>query len=121
MPGRTNIHLWLCVDEEFLFSVKLDEIVSFKITMNKNKIWADGSYFERSLRYFKNKNESNFKEVENHAVTISLLHTEDTWELLNKSIYHNLTPRRIKVLDKNADQHLKQQMGFSVPEDEKRW
>jgi|TARA_B110000114_G_C15098071_1_gene402997 hypothetical protein len=82
--------------------------------MNIQK-WSDGSYFERTLRYNKETEEviSNFKEVENHALTISLHHTEDTWSMLNKPIHDNFARPNNKTMNKLEDNKLLQCMGYN--------
>ena len=80
----------------------------------KKTSWSDGTPIERSIRILE-KEHCNLKEVNNHALTTSLFHNEDTWELLNQTIYSNPTVSKYKTisLDKNKDKQLKQMMGYN--------
>jgi hypothetical protein len=54
------------------------------------KKWTDGQPYERSRRMkhqTKIENEKFSKDMDLFAYTSSLNHDENTWELLNKSIY----------------------------------
>lgn len=81
--------------------------------MNK-KSWTNGSQIERSTR-IKEKEHCNLKEVNNHALTTSLFHDEDTWELLNKTIYSDniVSNNKTGYIDKNEEKQLKQMMGYN--------
>lgn len=82
----------------------------------KKTSWSDGTTVERSIRILE-KEHCNLKEVNNHALTTSLFHNEDTWELLNQTIYSNSIVSKTKTktipLDKNQDKQFRQMMGYN--------
>ena len=82
--------------------------------------WTKGEPYERSRRPLKDKpeisftDENNNQEKEKSAYSASLNHDENTWDILNQSIYNNgfRTSNKREDLDsKIADRHLVQQIG----------
>ena len=71
--------------------------------------WTNGTKYERSKR----PNKDQMKPVENHTLTNSLYHNEDTWSLLNNSIYNSIGNKKEKIQDKLSDRELLQQIGFN--------
>ena len=56
-----------------------------------NKIewkWTKGENYDRSKRIYKQKIDENFnKEIESSALETALNHDENTWEILNNSLF----------------------------------
>lgn len=81
--------------------------------------WTKGEPYERSRRRQINKNEDdnyeNMKEIENSAYASSLNHDENTWDILNQSIYDGFKRenKREELDYKIADRELVQQIGFN--------
>lgn len=84
--------------------------------------WTKGEPYERSRRPTKEQNQNQeiadndafSKEIENSAYSSSLHHDENTWDILNQSIYNNgfRTSNKREDLDsKIADRELIQQIG----------
>jgi hypothetical protein len=87
--------------------------------------WTKGEPYERSRRPIKQEQEqeeylekdSKFsKEIEQSAYTTSLNHDENTWDILNQSIYtqgFRHSNKREELHDKMANRDLIQQIGFN--------
>ena len=81
--------------------------------------WTDGKPYERTRRMkqlVEIENESYKKEVESSAYSSSLLHDENTWELLNQSLAQNgfrVSNKREELGNKLANRELVQQIGFN--------
>jgi hypothetical protein len=92
--------------------------------------WTKGEPYERSRRPIKQEleeqeleqqeyleKESKFsKEIEQSAYTTSLNHDENTWDILNQSIYtkgFRNSNKREELHDKIANRDLIQQIGFN--------
>ena len=88
--------------------------------------WTKGEPYERSRRPIYTKaeeqqsnnisftDENYIQEIEKSAYSASLNHDENTWDILNQSIYNNgfRTSNKREDLDsKIADRHLVQQIG----------
>jgi hypothetical protein len=87
--------------------------------------WTKGEPYERSRRPTKEEcvkisknisfSDENFSaELEHSAYTTALNHDENTWDILNQSLYNNgfRTSNKREDLDsKIADRHLIQQIG----------
>jgi chitinase len=89
--------------------------------------WTKGEPYERSRRPIYTKTEEQqqsnnisftdenyIQEIEKSAYSASLNHDENTWDILNQSIYNNgfRTSNKREDLDsKIADRHLVQQIG----------
>lgn len=81
--------------------------------------WTKGEPYERSRRKQINKNEDdicdNIKQIENSAYTSSLNYDENTWDILNQSIYDGFKKenKREELDFKIADRELVQQIGYN--------
>ena len=86
--------------------------------------WTKGEPYERSRRpkqehleeeYLEKEKDSKFsKEIEQSAYTTSLNHDENTWDILNQSIYtqgFRQSNKREELHDKIANRDLIQQIG----------
>lgn len=87
------------------------------IIMNSWK-WSKGEPYKKSKRLIKNESleeKDNFNTIENEksAYTSSLNHDENTWDILNQSIYNNLSNKREDLDSKIADRELVQQIGVN--------
>jgi hypothetical protein len=85
--------------------------------------WTKGEPYERSrrpikqeLEYIEEKDSKFYKEIEQSAYTTSLNHDENTWDILNQSIYtqgFRNSNKREELHDKIANRDLIQQIGFN--------
>ena len=81
--------------------------------------WTKGEPYERSRRQQNNINteEDNtyIKKIEESAYSSSLNHDENTWDILNQSIYDGFKRenKREELDFKIADRELVQQIGFN--------
>jgi hypothetical protein len=88
--------------------------------------WTKGEPYERSRRKYKsdeniNKDGNNevngdyIKQIEDSAYTSSLNYDENTWDILNQSIYDGFKreSKREELDLKIADRELVQQIGFN--------
>lgn len=86
--------------------------------------WSNGKPYKKSKRINKNdiieeyveeKDEIFSKNIEESAYTTSLNHDENTWDILNQSIYNGFTQsnKREELDDKIANRQLVQQKGFN--------
>ena len=86
--------------------------------------WTKGEPYERSRRPIKQEQEQEYlekdskfsKEIEQSAYTTSLNHDENTWDILNQSIYtqgFRHSNKREELHDKMANRDLIQQIGFN--------
>jgi len=88
--------------------------------------WTKGEPYERSRRKYKSdeninrdgNNEVNgdyIKQIEDSAYTSSLNYDENTWDILNQSIYDGFKreSKREELDLKIADRELVQQIGFN--------
>lgn len=84
--------------------------------------WTKGDPYERSRRIVKtneninNKMDSEYvKQIEESAYSSSLNHDENTWDILNQSIYDGFKreSKREELDFKIADRELVQQIGFN--------
>ena len=89
--------------------------------------WTKGEPYERSRRPIKQEKEQeqqNYveqdekfsKEIEHSAYSTSLNHDENTWDILNQSIYNQgfrLSSKREDLDNKIATRELVQQIGFN--------
>ena len=80
--------------------------------------WSKGEPYKKSKRLIKNESleeKDNFNTIENEksAYTSSLNHDENTWDILNQSIYNNLSNKREDLDSKIADRELVQQIGVN--------
>ena len=85
--------------------------------------WTKGEPYERSRRpikeelekeYIEEKDSKFSKEIEQSAYTTSLNHDENTWDILNQSIYtqgFRQSNKREELHDKMANRDLIQQIG----------
>lgn len=80
--------------------------------------WTKGEPYERSRRPVKEeyleKDTKFSKEIEQSAYTTSLNHDENTWDILNQSIYtqgFRQSNKREELHDKMANRDLVQQIG----------
>ena len=87
--------------------------------------WTKGEPYERSRRhlkqyieekeYMEKEQDTKFsKEIEQSAYTTSLNHDENTWDILNQSIYtqgFRQSNKREELHDKMANRDLVQQIG----------
>lgn len=89
--------------------------------------WTKGEPYERSRRLLKQEKEEYMeekeylekdtkfsKEIEQSAYTTSLNHDENTWDILNQSIYtqgFRQSNKREELHDKMANRDLVQQIG----------
>jgi len=83
------------------------------------KKWTDGQPYERSRRLkhqIKLESEKFSKDMEISAYSSSLNHDENTWELLNQSVYGSefkVSNKREELGNKLANRELVQQIGFN--------
>ncbi len=83
--------------------------------------WSNGIPYKKSKRMSKNdiieedQDEIFSKNIEDSAYTTSLNHDENTWDILNQSIYNGFTQssKREELDDKIANRQLVQQKGFN--------
>ncbi len=84
--------------------------------------WTKGDPYERSRRIIKTDENTNnkididcLKQIEESAYTSSLNHDENTWDILNQSIYNGFKreSKREELDFKIADRELVQQIGFN--------
>ena len=83
--------------------------------------WTKGEPYQKSKRIIKNENlkeeEDNIStiEFEKSAYSSSLNHDENTWDILNKSIYNDFkqSNKREDLDSKIADRELVQQIGVN--------
>ena len=83
--------------------------------------WSNGIPYKKSKRVNKNdiieqdQDEIFSKNIEESAYTTSLNHDENTWDILNQSIYNGFTQssKREELDDKIANRQLVQQKGFN--------
>jgi hypothetical protein len=83
--------------------------------------WSNGIPYKKSKRINKNdiieedQDEIFSKNIEDSAYTTSLNHDENTWDILNQSIYNGFTQssKREELDDKIANRQLVQQKGFN--------
>lgn len=88
--------------------------------------WTLGEPYERSRRLnrenqpqsetIENENHEFSKEIEQSAYTTSLHHDENTWDILNQSLYEQgfrQSNKRELLDDKIAHRDLVQQIGFN--------
>lgn len=84
--------------------------------------WTKGEPYERSRRIVRtNENTDNnidveyIKQIEKSAYSSSLNHDENTWDILNQSIYDGFKreSKREELDFKIADRELVQQIGFN--------
>ena len=80
--------------------------------------WTKGEPYERSRRRQVNEDNNvynDIKQIENSAYTSSLNHDENTWDILNQSIYDGFKreSKREELDYKIADRELVQQIGFN--------
>jgi hypothetical protein len=83
--------------------------------------WSNGIPYKKSKRTNKNdiieedQDEIFSKNIEESAYTTSLNHDENTWDILNQSIYNGFTQssKREELDDKIANRQLVQQKGFN--------
>jgi hypothetical protein len=80
--------------------------------------WTKGEYYERTRRNKKidNQNNIDISEIEKSAYTTSLNHDENTWDILNQSIYNDGFRQSNKREDLDfriADRDLIQQIGIN--------
>jgi len=85
--------------------------------------WSKGEPYERSKRQQYNlnvetdteKNNDYLKEIESSAYSSSLNYDENTWDILNQSIYNGFKRenKREELDFKIADRDLVQQIGFN--------
>lgn len=84
--------------------------------------WTKGEPYERSRRKQVEKNNNvdidiynDIKQIENSAYTSSLNHDENTWDILNQSIYDSFKRenKREELDFKIADRELIQQIGYN--------
>jgi len=83
--------------------------------------WSNGIPYKKSKRISKNdiieedQDEIFSKNIEDSAYTTSLNHDENTWDILNQSIYNGFTQssKREELDDKIANRQLVQQKGFN--------
>ena len=83
--------------------------------------WSNGIPYKKSKRPNKNatieqdQDEIFSKNIEESAYTTSLNHDENTWDILNQSIYNGFTQsnKREELHDKIANRQLVQQKGFN--------
>jgi hypothetical protein len=83
------------------------------------KKWTDGQPYERSRRMkhqIQMETEKFSKDLESSAYTSSLNHDENTWELLNQSVYgegFKVSNKREELGNKLANRELVQQIGVN--------
>jgi len=81
--------------------------------------WTDGKPYERTRRMkhqIEIDNQQFSKKVENSAYSSSLNHDENTWEILNQSLYDTgfkVSNKREELGDKLANREMIQQIGFN--------
>jgi hypothetical protein len=84
--------------------------------------WTKGEPYERTRRMVRtNENTNNkidteyIKQIEDSAYSSSLNHDENTWDILNQSIYNGFKreSKREELDFKIADRELVQQIGFN--------
>ena len=84
--------------------------------------WTKGEPYERTRRMIRtNENDNNkidteyIKQIEDSAYSSSLNHDENTWDILNQSIYNGFKreSKREELDFKIADRELVQQIGFN--------
>ena len=81
--------------------------------------WTDGKPYERTRRMkhqIEIDNQQFSKKVENSAYSSSLNHDENTWEILNQSLYDTgfkVSNKREELGDKLANREMVQQIGFN--------
>jgi len=88
--------------------------------------WTKGEPYERSRRPVKQEIQENYiveeqdekfsKEIEHSAYTTSLNHDENTWDILNQSLYNQgfrQSNKREALDDKIASREMVQQIGFN--------
>jgi len=81
--------------------------------------WTDGKPYERTRRMkqlVEMENDAFSKEVESSAYSSSLLHDENTWELMNQTLAGNgfkVSNKREELGNKLASRELVQQIGFN--------
>ncbi len=83
--------------------------------------WSNGVPYKKSKRVQKNditedeQDELFSRKVEESAYSTSLNHDENTWDILNQSIYNGFTQhnKREDLHDKIANRELMQQKGFN--------
>ncbi len=81
--------------------------------------WSKGESYEKSKRIIKNETileeEINLSKIEKDAYTSSLNHDENTWDILNQSIYNDFkqSNKREDLDSKIADRELVQQIGVN--------
>jgi len=88
--------------------------------------WTKGEPYERSRRPIKQETQENYiveeqdekfsKEIEHSAYTTSLNHDENTWDILNQSLYNQgfrQSNKREALDDKIASREMVQQIGFN--------
>jgi hypothetical protein len=81
--------------------------------------WTDGKPYERTRRMkqlVEMENEAFSKEIETSAYSSSLMHDENTWELMNQSLAgggFKVSNKREELGNKLANRELVQQIGFN--------
>lgn len=84
--------------------------------------WTKGEPYEKSRRIIKSDENADkkidteyIKQIEESAYTSSLNHDENTWDILNQSIYNGFKreSKREELDFKIADRDLVQQIGFN--------
>ena len=83
--------------------------------------WTKGEPYERSRRMVRTDENNNkvdteyIKHIEDSAYSSSLNHDENTWDILNQSIYNGFKreSKREELDFKIADRELVQQIGFN--------
>jgi hypothetical protein len=89
--------------------------------------WSKGEYYEKSLRKRNNNNNKSDEnndlnqekfnaEMEKSAYTSSLNYDENTWDILNQSLYNNgfrVSNKRENLDMKMADREMIQQIGIN--------
>jgi len=84
-----------------------------------NSKWTDGKPYERSRRLkhqIQMENEQFSKTMDKTAYSSSLNHDENTWEILNQSLYgagFKVSNKREELGDKLANRDMVQQIGFN--------
>ncbi len=83
---------------------------------DRNWKWTDGKPYERTRRMKFEDQEQYNKKIETSAYSSSLLHDENTWEILNQSLSGSgfkVSNKREELGDKLANREMIQQIGFN--------